>query len=96
MKYKAEEEKQLMSDLWSLNIKDNPYNFVMYVFSWGVKDTPLENFTGPRKWQEKILKDIALHIQRNETIDLPEMFRLAVASGRGIGKSALVLSLIHI
>ena len=90
MKYKAEEEKQLMSDLWSLNIKDNPYNFVMYAFSWGVKDTPLENFTGPRKWQEKILKDIALHIQRNETIDLPEMFRLAVASGRGIGKSALV------
>ena len=94
MKYKPEEEKQLMSDLWSLNIKDNPYNFVKYCFSWGQEDTPLENFTGPRKWQEKILKDIANHIARNETVDLPEMYRLAVASGRGIGKSALVSWLI--
>ena len=94
MKYKPEEEKQLMSDLWSLNIKDNPYNFVKYCFSWGQEDTPLENFEGPRKWQEKILKDIEKHIARNETVDLPEMFRLAVASGRGIGKSALVSWLI--
>ena len=83
-----------MSDLWSLNIKDNPYNFVKYCFSWEQQDTPLEHFKGPRKWQEKILKDIANHIARNETVDFPEMYRLAVASGRGIGKSALVSWLI--
>lgn len=94
MKYKPEEEKQLMSDLWSLNIKDNPYNFVKYCFAWEQEDTPLEHFKGPRKWQEKILKDIANHIARNETVDFPEMYRLAVASGRGIGKSALVSWLI--
>ena len=79
MKYKPEEEKQLMSDLWSLNIKDNPYNFVKYCFSWGQEDTPLENFTGPRKWQEKILKDIANHIARNETVDLPVSFIIGVS-----------------
>ena len=60
----------------------------------GKEGTPLENFTGPRKWQEKILRDIGIHIQRNQSVDLPEMFRLAVASGRGIGKSALVSWLI--
>ena len=94
MKYGAEQEKQLMTELWSLNIKDDPLNFVKFAFPWGQKNTPLEDFTGPRKWQEKILRDIAIHIQRNQTIDLPEMFRLAVASGRGIGKSALVAWLI--
>ena len=59
----------------------------------GKEGTPLENFTG-EKWQEKILRDIGIHIQRNQSVDLREMFRLAVASGRGIGKSALVSWLI--
>lgn len=94
MKYTAEEEKQLMTELWSIDIKDNPYNFVKFAFTWGQKGTPLEDFEGPREWQEIILKDMAVHIQRNGTIDAPEMFRMAVASGRGIGKSALVAWLI--
>ena len=90
MKYGVKLEKELMTELWSGPIKDNPVNFVMYVFPWGQKDTPLEDFKGPRKWQEKILREMAIHIERNNVLDLPEMFRLAVASGRGIGKSALV------
>ena len=94
MKYGAEQEKELMTELWSMNIKDSPLNFVKYVFPWGMKDTPLEHFKGPRKWQEKILREISIHIQRNQSISNPEMFRLAVASGRGIGKSALVSWLI--
>ncbi len=94
MKYGAEQEKELMTELWSMNIKDSPLNFVKYVFPRGMKDTPLEHFKGPRKWQEKILREISIHIQRNQSISNPEMFRLAVASGRGIGKSALVSWLI--
>ena len=90
MKYKPEEEKLLMTEIWSPVIKDNPLNFVKFVFPWGMKDTPLEEFKGPRKWQEKILREMTIHIQRNGIKDLPEMFRMAVASGRGIGKSALV------
>ena len=90
MKYSPQEEKELMTSIWSINIKDDPLNFVRFAFPWGQKDTPLEHFDGPRKWQEKILRDISIHIQRNNSIDMPEMFRLAVASGRGIGKSALV------
>ena len=64
MKYKPEEEKLLMTELWSPVIKDNPLNFVKFVFPWGMKDTPLEEFKGPRKWQEKILREMTIHIQQ--------------------------------
>ena len=89
-KYSAEHEQELMARLWSPAIKDNPLAFVMLLFPWGVKGTPLEHFTGPRKWQREVLQDIANHIkQNNGKIDF-DTLREAVASGRGIGKSALV------
>ena len=75
MKYSAQQEQELMTEIWSMNVKDDPYNFVKFIFPWGEKDTPLEEFTGPRKWQEKILRDISIHIQRNNGEVTPEMFR---------------------
>lgn len=94
MKYTPKQEEELMTEVWSLNIKDDPLNFVRYILPWNQEGTPLDGFTGPRKWQEKILRDIGIHIQRNQNTNFPEMFRLALASGRGIGKSALVSWLI--
>jgi hypothetical protein len=89
-KYSAEDEQELMARLWSPQIKDNPLAFVMLLFPWGVKGTPLEHFTGPRKWQREVLMDIANHIKQNGgKLDF-DTLREAVASGRGIGKSALV------
>ena len=80
----------LMASLWTPSIKDNPFAFVMLTFPWGVKGTPLEHFSGPRKWQREVLTDIANHIkQNNGKLDF-DTLREAVASGRGIGKSALV------
>ena len=79
-----------MSRLWGDRIRDDPEAFVMFVFPWGEKGTPLEKRTGPRKWQREVLRKIAAHIRANGTRDFYEVFRLAVASGRGIGKSALV------
>ena len=35
MKYGVEAEKELMTELWSMNIKDSPLNFVKFVFEWG-------------------------------------------------------------
>ena len=88
--YTAEDEQLLMSKLWSPALKDNPLAFVLYAFPWGQQGTPLERFKGPRKWQREVLQDFADHIQRNKgRVDF-EMLRLSVASGRGIGKSALV------
>jgi hypothetical protein len=84
-----------MSRLWSPSLKDNPLAFVMFCYPWGEKGTPLENFTGPRKWQRQILTDITAHIkQNNGKVDF-DVLREAVASGRGIGKSALVSWLEH-
>ena len=57
-KYSPEDEMELMSRLWSPAIKDNPLAFIMLVFPWGVSGTPLEHFSGPRKWQRDILNDL--------------------------------------
>ena len=93
-RYSAEDEQILMTKLWSPTIADNPENFVLFAFPWGQANTPLAKFSGPRKWQREILRDIAAHIKANQgKVDM-ETLREAVSSGRGIGKSALVSWLI--
>ena len=88
--YNAEDEMSLMASLWTPSLKDDPLKFVSFLFPWGQKNTPLENFAGPRKWQREVLRDIGEHIkQNNGKIDF-NVLRMAVSSGRGIGKSALV------
>jgi hypothetical protein len=47
-----------MSRLWSAKLRDDPEAFVMFVFPWGEKGTPLEKRSGPRKWQRDILRKI--------------------------------------
>ena len=79
-----------MARLWSPSLKDDPLAFVLYTFPWGQQGTPLEHFPGPRKWQRQILSDLRDHIkQNNGKVDF-DTARMAIASGRGIGKSALV------
>lgn len=86
---------ELMSRLWSPTIKDDPLAFVLLTYPWGEKNTPLENFTGPRKWQREVLTTLRDHIKANHGKLDYDTFRNAVASGRGIGKSALVSWLVH-
>jgi len=92
--YSPEDEQLLMAKLWAPKVKDDPEAFVMFTFPWGQKGTPLEHFHGPRKWQRKILRDIAEHIAANKQATAYEVMRMATSSGRGIGKSALVSWLI--
>jgi hypothetical protein len=102
--YSDEVEQHLMVDLWSASLSDNPEAFVRYVFPWGQKDTPLARFTGPRKWQREVLAIITKNIAKNKEAGMTAdeakeeavygVIRLAVASGRGIGKSALVAWLV--
>ncbi len=90
VKYTPDDEMELMSRLWTPAIKDNPLKFVLFTFPWGQKGTPLEHFQGPRKWQREVLQTLADHIRNNNgKVDF-DTFRMAVSSGRGIGKSALV------
>jgi hypothetical protein len=83
-----------MATLWSPRLADDPEAFVLFAFPWGQPNTPLHKFQGPRKWQRKVLRDIAEHIKKNRGQLQMDTLRKAVSSGRGIGKSALVSWLI--
>ncbi len=73
----------LANDLALLSKK--PYEFVLYAFPWGEPGSVLEKSTGPDKWQIDILKALG-----DGLITIEEAIKIAVASGHGIGKSALV------
>lgn len=91
--YSSKDDQELMTRLWSSEIKDNPYKFVQFVFPWGQPNTPLANYSGPRSWQKDVLLEVAEHIGENKkrikNNEVPKMFQMAISSGRGIGKSSL-------
>jgi len=77
-------EQELINDMASFS--HDPYGFVLYAFDWGqgeLKERTLED------WQKKILKDVGEGL-----LTINEAIQIAVASGHGIGKSALVSWLI--
>ena len=69
---------------------DDPLQFVMLVYPWGVPGTILANESGPDDWQVWCLNEI-----RKGTLNPGQAIQLAVASGHGIGKTALVSWIIH-
>ncbi len=88
--YSATDEQALMTRFWSPKLKNDPEAFVLFAFPWGQPNTPLAHHKGPRQWQRRLLRKIAEHIRNNDNAAAYKVFRSAVASGRGIGKSALV------
>lgn len=98
--YSTQGEQQLMCELWDPRLADNLNEFVRFVYPWGKPGTPLEQFNGPRNWQDKLYKDISAyiksarnHLQIHKAV--AAMYKEAVASGRGIGKSASFSHLAH-
>lgn len=79
----AEEEIALASDLSEFSF--DPCGLVAYAFPW--ESTVLKT-TGPRTWQTETLLDIQKHLDDPDTRYQP--LQIAVASGHGIGKSALI------
>lgn len=77
--------EELALDLKKLS--SDPYKFVLYAFDWGKGE--LAKFEGPDEWQKEILCNI-----RDGLLTLDQAIQIAVASGHGIGKSALVSWLI--
>jgi hypothetical protein len=73
----------LAQDLATLSA--DPYKFVLWAFPWGEAGTELAGFSGPEAWQIRILSDI-----RDGLLTPNTAIREAVASGHGVGKSALV------
>jgi len=65
---------------------DDPLGFVNYVFPWKAEGTAFEHEDGPDAWQEDILRELSDKCRGS----LEDSIQIAVASGHGIGKSALV------
>ena len=66
----------------------DPLGWVKAAYPWGELGTALEKQQGPRAWQQEVLNDIGSHLSDPETRQQP--LRIAIASGHGIGKSALI------
>ena len=67
----------------------DPYAFALWAFPWGEAGTELASFPGPNKWQTDILCRV-----RDGLLSLDEAILIAITSGHGVGKSALVAMLI--
>lgn len=70
--------------------RHDPYGFVLWGFAWGSGE--LRNCDGPDDWQRETL--ISIGDQLRTGGELGCIIREAVASGHGIGKSALVAWLV--
>jgi hypothetical protein len=67
---------------WLDNVRDDPVAFVEGAFAWGQGE--LEKSKGPEPWQRWLLEQI-----RDGLVKPGEAVKIAIASGRGIGKSAV-------
>lgn len=85
---KADPEQELIEFL--AKYQRDPLGFVVAAFPWGEKETELAEEAGPRTWQREVLSEIGDALRKNAKADVWEAIRHAVASGHGIGKSALV------
>lgn len=63
----------------------DPLRYVKLAFPWQ-EPGELEDSAGPRTWQREVLETIGAHLRANRYQPL----QIAVSSGHGIGKSALI------
>lgn len=70
----------------------DPKGFVLFTFPWGEKGTRLERDAGPDAWQTQVLTDLGNDLKAGAKAQdaLATAVKIAVASGHGIGKTALV------
>ena len=89
--------EKLMDDMALYH--SDPHGFVMFAFPWGEEGLPLAEETGPDGWQTQILTDIGHALKHGWVMnngvkkDCTAGIYIAVASGHGIGKSALMAML---
>ena len=77
----SEFEDEILTDIEEFY--DDPLGFIHYAFPWGEKDTLLEDFKGPDRWQREQLERVGQAFRDDPETTIKE----AVASGHGIGKS---------
>lgn len=83
-----------------LSFTRDPLGYVKYAFPWGEPGTELEEYDGPDVWQTEQLTRLGDRLREGYVKEngglrfIGEAIQMAVASGHGIGKSALVSWLI--
>lgn len=77
-------ELQVLEELASYTF--DPLSYTLAVFPWG--EGELATNSGPYLWQKEVLATIRDHLQHKETRYQP--LRIAISSGHGIGKTALM------
>ncbi len=75
--------RELVEDI--AGFTHDPLAHVLYAYPWGSAQLPE---AGPREWQRETLTIIGDHLSNPETRFEP--LRIGIASGHGIGKSALI------
>ena len=65
--------------------RHDPLGFVNFAYPWREPTGPLALFDGPQAWQQDLLGELGLAFAGGR-----EKIQMATASGKGIGKSALV------
>lgn len=79
----TEAELELLEELGSFAY--DPVSFVMWAFPWGEEGTELADEDGPNEWQLWVLCQV-----RDNLLTVEEALQIAITSGHGVGKSALV------
>ena len=73
-----------------VSFRDDPLGFVMFAFPWGVRGTRLHDQEGPDDWQREFLTTLGEESSKRGLGAALPAIRMAVASGHGVGKSAVV------
>ena len=86
--YESDDADLMLADDIS-RFYDDPLGFVRYAFEWGEGD--LKGFPGPDVWQVELLTAIGAAVRERgfDGINPVDPLLVAVASGHGVGKSAL-------
>lgn len=83
---KRDPERELREAIGSF--RHDPERFVRFAFPWREEGKELAAEDGPREWQLQQLRFISEALKAGASVE--GAIRIAVASGHGIGKSALV------
>jgi len=73
-----------------VEFEHDPLGFVETMYPWEKLGTVLEKEEGPDTWQAEVLVHLG-----EQTISVQDAIQIAIASGHGIGKTALVAWIIH-
>ncbi len=85
--------KQINAEIaeYASKFQYDPVKWVKFAFPWGKGE--LKNYAGLKEWQQNVLSGWGDHLKNKSTRYQP--YLISVASGHGIGKSALISQILH-